>query len=401
MSKKLALVTAVLAAMVVFSAWGQSRDGGRSGPSREERIAMIDKAVSNTATPLTDEQKKKIGDLFDAHDKAMEEYQPQIDQLQQARKAALDSGDKDKLAEVQKAWAELNKTMNAKFGTKIEADVMNVLTSEQQAAWRAGTSVSVPAHDRMISTLFKGVTLTDEQKKTIAELLAARDKAIQELNAQDAPRRKELEQAMREAIASGDKDKILQAQKEASEARKPANELMQKFQTDLLAVLTDEHMLTSIPNIYAVGDINGKYMLAHAAYREAEVAVNHILGKRDIMRYEAVPSVIYTNPEVACIGETEETAAAKGIEYEVAKVPLAYSGRYLAENSVTDGICKILINEKYRNIIGVHMIGSYASEIIASAAIMIETQMRVEDVKELIFPHPTVGEIIRDGIFKF
>ena len=167
------------------------------------------------------------------------------------------------------------------------------------------------------------------------------------------------------------------------------------------AIKTDRHGLTSIPNIYAVGDVNGRYMLAHAAYREAEVAVNHILGKKDIMRYGAMPSVIYTSPEVACVGETEETAKGKGIDPETATVPMVYSGRYLAENAVTDGICKLVIDKQHRNIIGVHMIGSYASEIILSACTMIEMQMRVDDVKEIIFPHPTVSEIIREAVFRF
>ena len=170
--------------------------------------------------------------------------------------------------------------------------------------------------------------------------------------------------------------------------------------TDKGAVVTDKNCLTSVPNIYAVGDVNGKYMLAHVAYREAEVAVNHILGKRDIMRYDAVPSVIYTAPEVAGVGETEATAAEKGIEYDAAKVPMMYSGRYVAENSVTDGICKVLVNKKNRTVIGVHMIGSYVSEMIVSACMMIEMQMRVEDVQEIIFPHPTVCEMIREAVFK-
>ena len=167
------------------------------------------------------------------------------------------------------------------------------------------------------------------------------------------------------------------------------------------AIVTDRHGLTSVPNIYAIGDVNGRYMLAHAAYREAEVAVNHILGKRDIMRYDAMPSVIYTSPEVGCVGETSETAKSKGIDCAEVSVPMIYSGRYLAENSVTDGICKVVIDKKHRNIIGVHMIGSYASEIILSACIMIEMQMRVDDVKEVIFPHPTVSEMIREAVFRF
>ena len=167
------------------------------------------------------------------------------------------------------------------------------------------------------------------------------------------------------------------------------------------AIKTDRHGLTSIPAIYAVGDVNGRYMLAHTAYREAEVAVNHILGINDIMRYDSIPSVIYTSPEVASVGETEETANAKGIEFDSVTLPMTFSGRYVAENAVTDGICKILLSKSQRNILGVHAIGSYVSEIIISAGIMIEMQMRVDDIKELVFPHPTISEIIREAIFKF
>jgi dihydrolipoamide dehydrogenase len=170
--------------------------------------------------------------------------------------------------------------------------------------------------------------------------------------------------------------------------------------TDKGAIVADKNCLTSVPSIYAVGDVNGKYMLAHVAYREAEVAVNHILGKRDVMRYDAVPSVIYTSPEVAGVGETEETAKAKGIEYDMTKVPMVYSGRYVAENTELNGICKVLVNRKHKNIIGVHMLGSYASEMIVSACMMIELSMRVDDVKEIIFPHPTVSEIMREAMFK-
>ncbi len=167
------------------------------------------------------------------------------------------------------------------------------------------------------------------------------------------------------------------------------------------AIKTDETGKTNIPEIYAAGDVNGRSMLAHTAYREAEVCINNMLGKRDIMRYNAIPSVIYTNPEVASVGETEETAKAKGIEFETANLSMRYSGRYVAENEGGDGIAKILINKKYRNLIGVHMIGSYASEIIYGAGIMMDTEMRVKDIKELVFPHPTVSEIIREGIFQF
>ncbi len=166
------------------------------------------------------------------------------------------------------------------------------------------------------------------------------------------------------------------------------------------AVITDRFCKTNIPDVYAAGDVNGKSMLAHTAYREAEVAVNHMLGKKDVMRYRAIPAVIYTNPEVGSVGETEETAREKGIEIEVANITMKYSGRYVAENEGGDGICKVIVDKKYKRLIGAHMIGSYASEIIFGAGIMIETEMRIEDIKEIVFPHPTVCEILREAIFQ-
>lgn len=166
-------------------------------------------------------------------------------------------------------------------------------------------------------------------------------------------------------------------------------------------ILVDSKGKTNIPDVYAAGDVNGVSMLAHTAYREAEVCINNMVGRKDGMRYDAIPSVIYTNPEVGCVGETEESAKQKGIEYEVSKISMMYSGRYVAENEGGDGICKVLVDKKYRKLIGVHMIGNYASEIIYGAGLMIETEMRVNDIKELVFPHPSVSEIIREGIFQF
>lgn len=166
------------------------------------------------------------------------------------------------------------------------------------------------------------------------------------------------------------------------------------------AVVTDEQMKTNIPGLYAAGDINGKSMLAHTAYREGEVAVNNILGKKDIMRYNAIPSVIYTNPEVGAVGETEATAKAKGYDVEVKNITMKFSGRYVAENEGGDGICKVIIDKKYNRVLGIHMIANYASEIIYGAAMMIETEMTVDNLKEIVFPHPTVCEVIREALFE-
>ncbi len=167
------------------------------------------------------------------------------------------------------------------------------------------------------------------------------------------------------------------------------------------AIPTDEFGKTNVPNVYAAGDVNGKSMLAHTAYREVEVCINNILGKKDRMRYDAIPSVIYTNPEVASCGITEEGAKAAGMDYKVVKLSMRYSGRFVAENEGGDGLCKIIINKKYNSVAGVHMIGNPSSEIIYGAAMMIENEMRVDDVKEIVFPHPTVSEIIRETIFEY
>ena len=164
---------------------------------------------------------------------------------------------------------------------------------------------------------------------------------------------------------------------------------------------TDARGRTNVPGVYAAGDVNGHHMLAHTAYREAEVAINDMLGRADGMRYHANPSVIYTQPEIASVGRTEEEAREKGIDYEVQKLSMRYSGRFVAENEGADGICKILINKKKRNVIGVHMIGAYSGEIIWGAAEMIEMQLRVEDARQIIFPHPTVSEISREVLWEF
>lgn len=166
-------------------------------------------------------------------------------------------------------------------------------------------------------------------------------------------------------------------------------------------IVVDEQGRTNVEGVFAAGDCIGKVMLAHTAYREAEVAVNTILGKKDKMRYNANPSVIYTHPEVASVGLTEEEAQAKGIDYEVHKLSMRYAGRFVAENEGEDGICKILVGKQHRNLLGVHMLGNSSSEAIWGAALMIEQELRVKDVKEIIFPHPTVSEIIRETIWEF
>mgnify|MGYP003293848490 CR=1 FL=1 len=170
---------------------------------------------------------------------------------------------------------------------------------------------------------------------------------------------------------------------------------------DRRGILIDDQCRTNVENVYAVGDITGRYMLAHTAYREAEVAVNHILGVKDQMRYIANPAVIYTQPEIASVGKTEEELKEEGVPYEMKSLPMVYSGRFVAENEGVDGLCKIIVHKKNRTVLGVHMIGSYAGEMIVAACEMIEMFMPVKYLKRIIFPHPTVSEILREVLWEF
>ena len=166
--------------------------------------------------------------------------------------------------------------------------------------------------------------------------------------------------------------------------------------TERGAIRINEKMQTSVPGVYVCGDLTGFSLLAHTAVREAEVAVHSILGKEDAMSYRAIPGVVvYTNPEIAGVGETEESALAKGITYQVIKLPMAYSGRFVAENEGVNGVCKVLLNEQQR-VIGAHVLGNPASEIITLAGTAIELGLTAAQWKKIVFPHPTVGEIFRE-----
>ncbi len=170
------------------------------------------------------------------------------------------------------------------------------------------------------------------------------------------------------------------------------------IEMDRSAVKVNEFMQTSHPQVYASGDITGFSMLAHTAYREGEVAINRISGMEDVMSYRAIPGVVYTNPEIAGIGETEEALKAKGARFRVLKLPMAYSGRYVAENEQGNGLCKLILDE-FDRIIGCHILGNPASEIIVVAGVAIENGFTVEEFQKIVFPHPTVAEIIRESLF--
>ena len=163
-------------------------------------------------------------------------------------------------------------------------------------------------------------------------------------------------------------------------------------------IWVNDRMQTSVPNVYACGDITAFSLLAHTAVSEAEVAVSNLLGHEAHMSYKAIPGVVYTNPEIAGVGKTEEELQAAGIAYQVKKIPMAFSGRFVAENEMVNGVCKLILSED-GTLLGAHLLGNPASELIVIAGIAIEKGMKAEELRSFVFPHPTVGEIIKEALF--
>ena len=196
---------------------------------------------------------------------------------------------------------------------------------------------------------------------------------------------------------SVDGDKILM-----SVGRRP---VLKGFGLENLAVEVErgikvnEYMQTTLPNVYAAGDVTGFSLLAHTASREAEVAVNHILGIDDKMEYNAIPGIVYTNPEVSGVGLTEEQAQEQGIEYRISKLPMTYAGRFVAENEGVMGLCKIIVSADNK-VLGAHMLGNTSSEFICAVCMAITNGLTVEQLRRTVFPHPTACEIIKEGLFE-
>ena len=163
-------------------------------------------------------------------------------------------------------------------------------------------------------------------------------------------------------------------------------------------IKTDELGKTNVPGIWACGDVTGRLLLAHSATREGIVAVNNMFDQPDRMRFGAVPSVIYTHPEVAQVGATEEELKEQGIAYKKAVMPMAIAGRFLVENAGKSGTVKALVSEEFGQVLGIHMIGGECGEFIATAAAMVELELCVEDVRQIVFPHPTVSEALKETI---
>ncbi|OHD64522.1 MAG: dihydrolipoyl dehydrogenase, partial [Spirochaetes bacterium GWF2_52_7] len=166
-------------------------------------------------------------------------------------------------------------------------------------------------------------------------------------------------------------------------------------------IVVDDRLRTNVPNVYAVGDVNGKSLLAHSASRMAEVVVSNLYGAgNQRMRYHAIPWAVYGLPEAAGCGLTENEAKKQGREIVTATTQMRANGRFLAEHGKrAAGLCKVVADAKTKVILGVHLLGPYSSEMIFGAAVMIESELRIKDVKEIVFPHPSVSEILKDTLF--
>jgi dihydrolipoamide dehydrogenase len=166
-------------------------------------------------------------------------------------------------------------------------------------------------------------------------------------------------------------------------------------------IRVDRHMQTNVPGVFAAGDVTGFSLLAHTASREGEVVVNNLTGRPDEMSYKAIPGVVYTNPEMSGVGLTEEAALSKGIAFRSVKLPMAYAGRFVAENEGVNGLCKVLVSGEAGEVVGVHMLGNPSGEMIYGACMAIENKLTINELKKIVFPHPTVSEIFRESLYGF
>lgn len=199
----------------------------------------------------------------------------------------------------------------------------------------------------------------------------------------------------------GDKTDTLSAEKVIlTVGRRPDYSLLNVdkigLKTEKGTIIVNEYMETNVPNVYAVGDVIGGIMLAHLATAEGECAVKNALGHKEAMKYKAVPACIYTKPEVASVGLTEEKAKEAGYDVEVGRFPMRAVGKALVMNEV-EGLVKIVADKKYHEILGVHIIGPHATDMIAEAVLGMNMEMTAEELAESIHPHPTISEAIMEA----
>ncbi|MEA2087237.1 MAG: dihydrolipoyl dehydrogenase [Candidatus Caldatribacteriota bacterium] len=168
------------------------------------------------------------------------------------------------------------------------------------------------------------------------------------------------------------------------------------IELDKGAIKVDEKMMTNIPGIYAVGDVVGKIMLAHVASREGIVAVENISGKEDLMDYKVVPNCVFSIPEVASVGLTEEEARKENDNIMVSKFPFMANGKALGMGE-TEGMVKIIADADTSELLGLHILGAHASDLIAEGTLALSMEATAEEIVNTIHAHPTLAEAIAEA----
>jgi dihydrolipoamide dehydrogenase len=168
------------------------------------------------------------------------------------------------------------------------------------------------------------------------------------------------------------------------------------IQTDHGAIKVNEYLETNVKDVYAVGDVLGKNMLAHVASYEGEIAVENALGRSRKADYRAVPNCIFTQPEIAGVGITEEEARNTGTPYEVSKFPFAACGRAVAMGE-TAGLVKMICGSGDGKVLGMHIMGPHASDLIAEGVLAVRLGLTAEDIVRTIHAHPTLPEAVREA----
>lgn len=194
-------------------------------------------------------------------------------------------------------------------------------------------------------------------------------------------------------------DKVLMAV-----GRKPNTEGLNLDAVDIACgrkgIDTDENMQTHIPHIYAIGDVNGKMMLAHVATFQGYRALNHIQDREDKIRFDFVPAAVFTEPELASVGLTEAQCDDEELDYKCIKVPFGAVGKAVAMGE-TDGFCKIIIDNESRTFLGCHIMGSHASDLIQEVVTMMNLNVTIDVAADIIHAHPTLNEIIQIAIHQY
>ncbi|MCM8757035.1 MAG: NAD(P)/FAD-dependent oxidoreductase, partial [Candidatus Omnitrophica bacterium] len=162
------------------------------------------------------------------------------------------------------------------------------------------------------------------------------------------------------------------------------------------AVKVDQFLQTNLPSVYAAGDVNGRYQFAYVATREGLVAAANIMGKRMAIDYENLPVSIFTNPEIASCGFTERQAKNQGIPVKLGRFPFSALGRAKAEGK-TDGLVKVIAEAETLRILGIHIIGGQATELVATATFILKNRLSALEVEKVFFCHPTFSEAIMEA----